>query len=392
MLDQLLRGTERVVTAEALNKRLERGQPLRVKLGVDPTAPAITLGWAVVLRKLRQFQDLGHTAVLIIGDFTAQVGDPSGKNETRRRLSVDEVNGYTDRILDDFRKILLPERLEVRRNSEWLGGLDMGEVLDMTAQVTVAQMLERGDFAKRYAAGAPISLMEFMYPLLQGMDSVAVEADVELGGSDQLWNLMIGRVLQERAGQEPQIPFTMPLLIGTDGVHKMSQSLGNYISIDDPAEDMFGKVMSIPDEQIVPYFELCTDEAADEVQAIASGLAEGMLHPGETKRRLARSIVDVYHGAGAGDAAEAVFDRVFREHRVPEDVPTFLLPEGESVYLPALLKDAELVASSSEARRLLKQGAVKLNGEVVRDLEIPRARLAGATVQVGKRRFVRLLG
>lgn len=392
MLDQLLRGTERVVTPEAFKERLERGRPLRVKLGVDPTAPAITLGWAVVLRKLRQFQEFGHTAVLIVGDFTAQVGDPSGKNETRRRLSIEEVNGYVDRILDDFSKILLPEHLEVRRNSEWLARLDMGEVLEMTSQVTVAQMLERGDFANRYAEGAPISLMEFMYPLLQGMDSVAVEADVELGGSDQLWNLMIGRVLQERAGQEPQIPFTMPLLVGTDGVHKMSQSLGNYVAIDDAPDDMFGKIMSIPDEQIIPYFELCTDATAEVVAGLASGLADGTLHPGETKRRLARDIVDIYHGAKSGETAEAAFDQVFREHRAPEDVPTFELPEEDPVYLPAVLKSANLVTSSSEARRLITQGAIKLDGEAVQGFEIARQVLSGATVQVGKRRFVRLLG
>jgi len=392
MLEQLLRGTERVVTEEALKERLERGRPLRVKLGVDPTAPAITLGWAVVLRKLRQFQELGHTAVLIIGDFTAQVGDPSGKSETRRRLSVEEVNGYAERILDSFATILLPEPLEVRNNSEWLAGLDMVEVLEMTSHVTVAQMLERGDFAKRYQQQSPISLMEFLYPLLQGMDSVAVEADVELGGSDQLWNLMMGRMLQERAGQEPQIPFTMPLLIGTDGVHKMSQSLGNYIAVDDEPDDMFGKVMSIPDEQMVSYYELCTDVSADEIDEIAAGLSSGALHPADTKRRLARAIVDIYHGQGSGQAAERAFDHVFREHKAPEDVPEFALPEGDPVYLPTVLKDAGLVGSSSEARRLIDQGAVKLGGEAVHVLEVSRGTLDGVTIQVGKRRFIRLLG
>jgi tyrosyl-tRNA synthetase len=392
MLDRLLQGTERVVTEGALVERLKRGRPLRVKLGVDPTAPAITLGWAVVLRKLRQFQELGHTAVLILGDFTAQVGDPSGKSETRRRLSADEVNGYIDRILTDFSTILLPEPLEVRRNSEWLAGMDMGEILELTSQVTVAQMLERGDFAKRYQDQTPISLMEFLYPLLQGMDSVAIEADVELGGSDQLWNLMMGRVLQERAGQDPQIPFTMPLLIGTDGVHKMSQSLGNYIAIDDAADDMFGKVMSIPDELIVPYFELCTDAAPRDVNEVARGLREGSLHPGETKRRLARAIVDIYRGEGTGQAAEATFDRIFKQHRAPDEIPEAKLPQGEILHLPAVLRDAGLVSSSSEGRRLMSQGAVKIDGNPASELDVDRDRLDGATVQVGKRRFVRLVG
>jgi tyrosyl-tRNA synthetase len=392
MLDRLLRGTERVVTEEALKERLDQGRPLRVKLGVDPTAPAITLGWAVVLRKLRQFQELGHTAVLIIGDFTAQVGDPSGKSETRRRLSEEEVNGYIDRILDGFARILLPEPLEVRRNSEWLAGMDTVEILELTSQVTVAQMLERGDFAQRYQNQAPISVMEFLYPLLQAMDSVAVEADVELGGSDQLWNLMMGRMLQERAGQEPQIPFTMPLLIGTDGVHKMSQSLGNYIAIDDEPDDMFGKVMSIPDEQMLSYFELCTDVSSSELSRLAGGLSSGTLHPGDTKRLLARAIVEIYHGQGSGTAAEQAFDQVFKEHKPPEDVPEFTLPAGDPIYLPAVLKSAGLVGSSSEARRLIDQGGVKLDGEVVHVLELSRDSLQDATVQVGKRRFVRLLG
>jgi tyrosyl-tRNA synthetase len=392
MIERLLQGTERVVTEDALEERLARGRPLRVKLGLDPTAPAVTLGWAVVLRKLRQFQEFGHTAVLIVGDFTAQVGDPSGKSETRRRLPAEEVQSYADRVLGEFRKILLPEPLEIRYNSEWLARLDMNEILGLTSQVTVAQMLERGDFAKRYERGEPISVMEFLYPLLQGMDSVAVEADVELGGSDQLWNLMVGRLLQARAGQEAQIPMTMPLLIGTDGTHKMSQSLGNYIAIDDPADDMFGKVMSLPDEQIVPYFELCTDVPPQEIATIAAGLAEGELHPGATKRRLARAIVSIYHGADSGRRAEEVFDRMFREHGVPDEVPEFRLPEDDPVFLPPLLRACGLVQSSSEARRLIDQGAVKVDGHPTSDLEVSRGDLVGVIVQVGKRRFVRLLG
>jgi len=388
---KLFRGTDTVLPEGDLEKLLEEGRPLRVKLGMDPTAPAVTLGWAVVLRKLRQFQEEGHIAVLIVGDFTAQVGDPSGKSETRRRLTAAEVRGHAESVLDGFRKVLLPERLEIRYNSEWLGEMDMADVLDMTAQVTVAQMLERSDFAQRFDAHQPISVMEFMYPLLQGMDSVAVEADVELGGADQLWNLMMGRVLQERHDQRPQIVMTMPLLIGTDGEHKMSQSLDNYIGIDDAADDMFGKLMSIPDKLIVQYFELATDVDITEVAAISEGLAGGDLHPGEVKRRLSREIVDLYHGEGAGEHAEATFDQIFKRHEIPDDVADFALPDGDPVFVPVLLKDAGLVDSSSDGRRMIGQGAVKLDGEIIADMEVPRSALSGSVLQVGKRRFVRLI-
>jgi tyrosyl-tRNA synthetase len=392
MLEELLRGAERVVTEDALKERLALGRPLRVKLGLDPTAPAVTLGWAVVLRKLRRFQELGHIAVLIVGDFTAQVGDPSGRNETRKRLTAEEVKSHADRVLGGILSVLLPDPLEVHYNSEWLAGLGASEILDLTAHVTVAQMLERGDFARRYQRNDPISLMEFVYPLLQGMDSVAVRADIELGGSDQLWNLMIGRVLQERDGQEPQIPFTMPLLIGTDGVQKMSQSVGNYVAIDDAPDDMFGKIMSIPDELIVPYFQLCTDLSEVEVDAVREGIGNGSLHPGETKRRLAREIVSLYWNAESAVTAEQAFDTVFKEHGIPEDVPTFALPDGDPVYLPSVLRAAGLVSSSSEARRLIDQGAVRVDGRRVENPEVPRSVVRGATVQAGKRRFVRLVG
>ncbi len=390
-LQQLLRGTDTVLPEGDLEKRLDGSRPLRVKLGMDPTAPAVTLGWAVVLRKLRPVQDQGHIAVLIVGDFTAQVGDPSGKSETRRRLSAEEVLGHADSVLEGFRKVLLPDRLEIRYNSEWLDSMDMADVLDMTAQVTVAQMLERSDFAKRFDAHEPISVMEFMYPLLQGMDSVAVEADIELGGADQLWNLMMGRVLQERHGQRPQIAMTMPLLIGTDGEHKMSQSLGNYIGIDEPADEIFGKVMSIPDKLTVQYFELATAVPMVEVAEISEGLASGEFHPGEIKRRLAREIVDLYHRDGAGLAAEQAFDQVFKRHEIPDEIPEYLLPSGDPLFLPVLLKEAGLVGSSSDGRRMIAQGAVKLNGVALSEQELSRESLAGGVIQVGKRRFVRLI-
>ena len=390
-LNYLMQGVDTIVPESELADRLEQGQPLRVKLGLDPTAPSVTLGWAVVLRKLRQFQELGHTAVLIVGDFTAQVGDPSGKSETRKRLSASEVSGYADRVLDQFGKVLLPEPLEVRYNSEWLSKLDMAQVLELTSKVTVAQMLEREDFRKRFDGQQPISVMEFLYPLLQGYDSVAVEADVELGGTDQLWNLMMGRVLQERYGQRPQIALTMPLLLGTDGEMKMSQSLGNYIGVTDEPADMFGKVMSIPDPLMAQYFELATEVPTADVIDQLEGLTTGDVHPGDLKRRLGREIVNLYH-PGQGEAAEAAFDQVFRHSGVPDEVAEFVLDAEEDQWLPAILAAAGLTTSNGEARRMIAQGAVKVDGTKILDESIDRVELAGKVLQVGKRRFVRLVG
>ncbi len=390
-LDRLLRGVDTVNPLDDLVSRLAMGRPLRVKLGLDPTAPSVTLGWAVVLRKLRHFQELGHTAVLIVGDFTAQVGDPSGKNETRKRLTADEVKVFAASVLEQFGHVLLPEPLEIRYNSEWLAGLDMAAVLELTSKATVAQMMERGDFSNRYEEGTPISVMEFMYPLLQGYDSVAVEADIELGGSDQLWNLMMGRVIQERYGMEPQIAMTVPLLVGTDGEQKMSQSLGNFIGVTDPADEMFGKTMSIPDHLMEQWFRLATEVEAEEVDGIVAGLAAGDLHPGETKRRLGREIVELYWGAEAAAGAEAAFDRIHKEKDLPDEVDEYQLGPGDPVSLPTLIRDAGLVASGGEGRRLIQQGAVRLDGEKLDEFEVPRDRLVGAVLQVGKRRFVRLL-
>jgi tyrosyl-tRNA synthetase len=385
-----------VVPGDGLEAKLALGRPLRVKLGLDPTAPAVTLGWAVVLRKLRQFQDLGHTAVLILGDFTARVGDPSGKSETRPRLSKEEVDGYAERLLEQFRTVLSSERLEVRRNSEWLETMDMEAILKLTASTTVARMLERDDFAKRYAANQPISLMEFMYPLLQGYDSVAIEADVELGGTDQLFNLLVGRDLQRDAGQDPQVALTMPLLEGLDGVQKMSQSLGNYVGITEPADEQFGKLMSIPDGLIVRYLRLAAGLDPAEADAVEAGLGAGSLLPMDQKRRLARRIVDTYHGAGEGATAEERFDRVHRDREVPEDVPEVPIPaealESGTVWLPRLLVALGRAASNGEARRLVEQGGVRLDGEVVDDpaRELRPEDLRGRVLQVGRRWFARL--
>ncbi len=389
-LDLLMRHTDKVVPEEGLAAKLELGRPLRIKLGMDPTAPAVTLGWAVVLRKLRQFQELGHTAVLIVGDFTAQVGDPSEKGSQRKRLTADEVNAYADSVLGQFQKVLLEENLEIRRNSEWLADLDMYGLLELTSSATVAQMLERSDFANRYESGSPISVMEFLYPLLQGYDSVAVKADVELGGSDQLWNLMMGRVVQERYGQDAQVAMTMPLLIGTDGVKKMSQSLGNYIGVEAEPGSMFGKTMSIPDEALGQWFRLAADRDVGEVAGIESSLASGELHPNEAKRTLARHVVALYWGDDAAVEAETAFDQVFRHGGTPEDLEDVTIPPGDPVHLPSLIREVFDV-SGAEARRLLSQGAVKLDGEHIESPEVARSELVGKVLKVGKRRFARLI-
>ena len=384
-----LRYADRVAPEDELKQKLELDRPLRVKLGVDPTAPSVTLGWAVVLRKLRQFQEMGHTAVLIIGDFTAQVGDPSDRGETRKRLTKAEVDGFAENVLRQFNRILLDENLEIRRNSEWLASMDMAQLLELTSAATVAQMMERQDFAKRFADGVPISVMEFLYPLFQGYDSVAVEADIELGGTDQLWNLMMGRTVQERYGMDPQVALTVPLLVGTDGTKKMSQSLGNYVGVEDEPSEMFGKTMSLPDETMGQWFRLAADLDPDNVDRILDEIESGELHPNDAKRLLARSVVALYHDQQAAEEAEIAFDEVFKHGGIPDDVPAFLLPEDDPVNLPALIREA-FGTSGSEARRLIEQGAVKVDGDALHEQEVPRERLAGRVLQVGKRRFAGL--
>jgi tyrosyl-tRNA synthetase len=407
-LSTLLAGPAGVVPEDGLRDKLELGRPLRVKLGLDPTAPAVTLGWAVVLRKLRQFQDAGHVAVLIVGDFTARVGDPSGKTETRPRLSKQEVEEHARSLLDQFWAILDPDRTEVRHNSEWLEALDMEGVLRLTASYTVARMLERDDFAKRYADGQPISMMEFLYPLMQGYDSVAVQADVELGGTDQLFNLLVGRDLQREYGQDPQVALTMPLLVGTDGIQKMSQSLGNYVGIADPPEEMFGKLTRIPDELIADYRRLTLDFFRDpsEPDRVSAGLADGSLELWEEKKRMAREVVDLYQGPGAGERAEAEFDRVHKEGRLPDEIRDVVVPRSE-VFLQkwpevrvldnaSVLVALGLARTKSHARRLIDQRGVKQDGEELTAYEGswrgPEEKLIGTVWQVGKRRFARIAG
>jgi tyrosyl-tRNA synthetase len=395
-LSTLVSGAAEVVPVDGLERKLELGRPLRVKLGLDPGAPSVTLGWAVVLRKLRQFQDAGHVVVLIVGDFTARVGDPSMRNEARPRRTKEEVLALRDSLLGQFWLILDRDRTELRHNSEWLEPLDIEAILKLTASATVAQMLERDDFAKRYAQGRPISIMEFLYPLLQGMDSVAVQADVELGGTDQKFNLLVGRDLQREHGQEPQVALTMPLLVGTDGVQKMSQSLGNYVAITDPPDQMFGKLSRVPDELIAEYRRLTLDffREPEEADRVAKGLADGSLDPWTEKRRLAREVVDLYHGDGAGERAEAEFARVHKQGEAPDEMPNKAIPaelvvDGR-VYLPKLLAELGLAESANRARGLIEQGGVRLDGERQDELDAPIERLRGSVLQVGRRRFVRL--
>lgn len=389
-LAYLTDGIDTVLPEGELIARLREDRPLRVKLGVDPTAPDVTLGWAVVFRLLRRFQEMGHLAVLIVGDFTAQVGDPSLRSETRNRLSSAEVEGYAANLLGTIQGLLLPERLEIRRNSEWLGALTMTDVLELTSKFTVARIMDRDDFTKRWHDQRPISLIEFMYPLLQAMDSVAVKADIEIGGSDQLFNLLVGRDLQLRSGQEPQLVMTVPLLVGTDGEKKMSQSIGNYISVRDEPAEMFGKTMSIPDTVMGEWFSLAAGALAPEVDEIRRGLDGGRLHPGETKRELARRIVAIYHDEEAARSAEEEFDLVFREGESPGELDEYDLTGADDT-LVAVLTQAKLASSRSEARRLIRQGAVSIDGERVTDETLETTAISDGVVRVGKRRFLHLV-
>ncbi|MHB9004989.1 MAG: tyrosine--tRNA ligase [Coriobacteriia bacterium] len=384
-------GTADIVPLKDLRTKLESGRTLRIKLGVDPTAPDLHLGHAVPLRKLRQFQDLGHTVVLIIGDFTALIGDPSGRSTTRPALTWEQIETNAATYIEQAFKILDPDRTELVRNSEWLGKLDFEAVLRLASSFTVARIMERDDFSNRFRDGIGISLHELLYPMAQAYDSVSITADVELGGTDQLFNLLAGRELMEKRGMEPQVCLTLPLLEGTDGVQKMSKSYGNYIGLTDEPADMFGKIMSIPDELMLKYYRLCTSLSVEDVDEIQAGLADGSLHPNSTKRRLAREIVALYHGADAATAAERAFDTVFKDHAIPEDIPVFVLSLAPEVHLPGLLKDLGMVASNGEGRRMIDQGAVKINGKTVAGgtYDLTRDAVAGRVIQVGKRRYAR---
>jgi tyrosyl-tRNA synthetase len=374
--EALTRNAVDLLPAGGLDEKLKLGRPLRVKLGIDVTAPHVTLGNGIPLQRMRAFQDAGHTGVLIVGDYTTRIGDPSGRSTERPILEPEEIDRNAQRFFDHASRIIDPERTEVRFNSEWLQKLDFAGVLALTRTVTVAQLLERDDFAKRFAAREPISVSELLYPLMQAYDSVAIEADVELGGTDQLYNLLAGREVMQAYGLEPQVVLTVPLLLAWDG-EKMSGSRGNYIGLAEAAEEQFGKTMRIPDTQLVEWYRLVLEQEVPAGEPMAAKLA------------LARAIVARSHGEEAAARAEQHFTRVVREGQAPEEVPDAVLPAGDPVHLPALLA-AAFGISTSEARRLLGQGGVKVDGTVVTELDVPRTSLVGATVQAGKRRFARL--
>lgn len=384
------RGTEEILREEELLERLRAGRPLRVKAGFDPTAPDLHLGHTVLLNKLRQFQELGHEAIFLIGDFTAMIGDPSGRSATRPPLSREEVIENARTYERQIYKILDPERTLVMFNSSWMGEMDAAGLIRLAARWTVARMLERDDFAKRYAAGQPIAIHEFLYPLIQGYDSVALKADVELGGTDQKFNLLVGRELQRDYGQPPQVIVTLPILEGLDGVQKMSKSLGNYVGIAEPPEEQFGKLMSISDTLMWRYLELLSFRPMAEIERLRRQVAEGR-NPMEVKFELAEELVGRFHGTEAARRARESFIARFRRHELPEDLPemTVAAPGGR-IRLPNLLKEAGLVPSTSEALRMIRQGAVRIDGERVSDTALEIAAGTTHVYQIGKRRFARV--
>ena len=373
-----------------LEKSVATNTPLIVKLGLDPTAPDIHLGHTVVLRKLKLFQDFGHKVIILIGDFTARIGDPTGKSVTRPPLTEEQVITNAKTYQEQIFKVLDPEKTEVRFNSEWLSKLDFADVLKLASKYTVARMLERDDFHKRYTEGRPISIHEFMYPLMQGYDSIALKADVEFGGTDQTFNLLMGRHLQGEEGMPEQTIITMPILEGLDGVQKMSKSLGNYIGISEAPSEMYGKAMSIPDELMMRYFMLVTDMSIEEQEQLSKDLESGAAHPRDVKMKLAHTIVRLYHGEEAANFGQAEFVRVFQKHAMPTDIPEYKVAiTEEPVFVPQLLSDAGLTASNGEARRSIKAGAFKIDGEKCNEEHIVLK--DGMVLQVGKRKFIKIV-
>ena len=391
-IDGLLkRGVAEIIVEADFVRLLESGRPLRLKMGFDPSAPDIHFGHAVGLRKLRQLQELGHQVVVIVGDWTARIGDPSGRSSTRPMLSPDQVEANAQTYLDQFFTIVDRDRTEVRRQTEWFGDFSLGDVLQLTSRFTVAQMLAREDFSKGYAQGNPIAVMEFLYPLLQAYDSTQIQADVEFGGTDQKFNCLVGRELQGMMGQTPQQVFLVPILVGTDGVNRMSKSLGNYIGVCEPPESMFGKIMSLRDELMLDYFRMLTDVPSVEIDAIEEEFKAEQVNPRDMKVRLARELVAQFHDAEAAAAAEESFDRVFSRREVPEEAPILTIAASGPIDLPALLVEAGVFSSKGEVRRLIAQGAVDLNDVPVRAPAIIENQIAdGDMLKVGKRRFFRI--
>ncbi|MCI5144206.1 MAG: tyrosine--tRNA ligase [Candidatus Electrothrix sp. AR3] len=390
------RGCEQLVSREELEKKLrfslENNKPLTIKAGFDPTAPDLHIGHTVLLQKLRHFQQLGHEVNFLIGDFTGLIGDPTGKSDTRPPLTHEDVERNAETYREQVFKILDPEKTKIVFNSSWLGGLSSYEMIRLASELTVARMLERDDFKKRFSTNRPISIHEFLYPLIQGYDSVALQADVELGGTDQLFNLLMGREMQRSRGQVPQAVLTMPLLEGLDGVNKMSKSLGNYIGVSESADDIFGKVLSISDELMFRYYELLSDLSLDEIQALKEDMAQGRVHPKAVKVRLAKELVVRFHSSEAAEAAEKNFEQIFKRRELPDDIPEkSITAEEDTIWLPKLLLEAELVKSTSDGRRMVKQNAVSINEKKVNDVNAAIPTNEQVLLKVGKRRFCKVV-
>jgi tyrosyl-tRNA synthetase len=384
----LTRGVAEVIVREDLEKKLQGDKPLRIKLGVDPTRPDIHLGHYVCFRKLREFQRLGHVVVIIIGDWTARIGDPSGRSVQRQMLTEEEVRFNAQTYLDQLFKVIDVNLAEIVWQSEWFSNFTLADVITLTSKYTVAQMLTREDFQTRYASQSPIAITELLYPLMQAYDSVAIRSDVEMGGTDQTFNLLVGRDIQRESGQEPQNIFTVPLLVGTDGHQKMSKSLDNYVAVNDTPEDMYGKIMSIPDDPMREYYLLLTDTPLEEIDSMLADAASGKVNPRDLKARLAKTIVTDLHSADDAERAEAQFDSVHRRNEIPEDIPEFSVESGAGVL--KILTGAGLASSGREARRLVEQGGVRIGGERVTDPEASVEISEPTVLQAGRRRFVRL--
>ena len=391
MLEEIKRGCDEVLLETELKDKLALNRPLRIKAGFDPTAPDLHLGHTVLINKLRQFQELGHEVLFLIGDFTGMIGDPTGKNVTRKPLTKEEVEANAETYKQQIFKILDPQRTKVCFNSEWMGAMSAADMIQLAAQHTVARMLERDDFHKRYTSNQPIAIHEFLYPLVQGYDSVAMKADIELGGTDQKFNLLMGRELQKHYGQDPQIIMTMPILEGLDGVQKMSKSLNNYIGIDEPANDMFGKIMSLSDDIMWRYFELLSFKPLDQIQSYRNAIEKDGANPRDIKFELAMEIVERFHDQAAADNAKQDFVQRFQKGQLPDEIPEHKLNPANAPWLVgAALKDAGLVSSTSEAIRMIKQGAVKVNGEKIADTKLELEFSDPLILQVGKRKVAKI--
>ena len=390
IMEYLIERATNINPKDDLEKLSKSKKNLRVKLGVDPTAPDVTLGWYAILRMLKKFQDYGHTAVLILGEFTAQVGDPSGKSETRKVMGENEIDDNAKGVLPIIKNILNENNLEIVSNKDWLSKLTIQDMMELASKTTLAQMMERDDFSKRFSDNSPISLLEFFYPLYQGYDSVAVKADIEIGGNDQLWNLMLGREIQKSYDLSPQIAMTFPLLIGTDGSKKMSQSLNNYISISDSPENIFGKIMSIPDDIMWDYFTMLTDLEISKIANFKKNVDKGKTNPFDYKKMLGKLIVSEIYDENSALVAESTFENITINKNLPENMPETNIDDEIDIHLPNFLTENELTKSNSEARRLIESGSVKIDDQKVELLDINSSDLIGKTLQVGKRKFLKI--